>query len=600
MPTPIKGNEEIRADDAAFKAAVARARTELGRIEGVVGVGFGVKERAGLFGDEVAILVYVAEKRPDDELAPAGRIPATFDGYRTDVRVMQRAREDALICGDNTRREVMVGGINIEARGAKSPKESVFGGTLGCIVRKRGDSGDDNVYLLTCHHVLLSDKLKTTPGDGVYQPYFPRPGTEYDGVQIGVIDKALARNGHVQADGKPVANEPDASHGPLLATIDPNFDGIYVDCGAVQLQLGSFCCGSACTPNGLSWAPTIPSLNILTSPPGGVVGNLDRVVDVRDLRKEPAASVAGMRVVKNGVRSARSVGRIVGIGPAHSILNLPDGPIVIAFRYNVIEIALFAPPPAKNGCTNENEFGAEGDSGSLVVDDLNRAVGLYYGGTFGLNAAGARMSHACLIVPVLDTLGMCIPCTTGTSHGSSLATDGSGLASAGPLELPQDPAKTLFAAGAVAGSPARVTVTIPPPPTDEQRARMLPLLQALRTTERGRQLHEDFSQLSREIAHLVRRNRAVKVAWQRARGPAFLVHALNHLRGDAASVPLEVGGVTRTELLARMDAMLCAHGSNPLRDAIERHRELLMACAEAHTAPECIDILRRAEIEVSA
>ena len=128
---------------------------------------------------------------------------------------------------------------------------------------------------------------------------------------------------------------------------------------------------------------------------------------------------------------------------------------------------------------------------------------------------------------------------------------------------------------------------------------MLPLLDALLETSRGRELEEAFSQLSREIAYLVRHSRPVTLAWQRHRGPAFLACVLKHLKGEAAAIPRDIDGVSRVSLLARMGAVLYEHGSNPLRETIDRHRDVLLSCANATTAQECIEILRRAEAETA-
>lgn len=121
----------------------------------------------------------------------------------------------------------------------------------------------------------------------------------------------------------------------------------------------------------------------------------------------------------------------------------------------------------------------------------------------------------------------------------------------------------------------------------------------LRQTEDGRRLHEAYTQTSREISYLVRNQRQVTVTWHRNRGPAFLAAFLDHLRGNSATIPLEIGGISRTTLLARMDVVLRAHGSKELHDVIECHRDNLMRCADATTAQACIEILRRAGQETA-
>jgi hypothetical protein len=235
---------------------------------------------------------------------------------------------------------------------------------------------------------------------------------------LGKIDEALVRKSHVDDHGKPVQNEPSVDPAPLETEIDPNFDGTFVDWTApssaalteAPARAHQYLPTIRCEPRPIVWTRH---------------HNIGRIVDVRDLRNEPVADVLNTRVIKNGKSTGRTVGRITGIGPGHSIVRYPPGEPghVTSFHYNVVEIVLDGPATATNPCTGTNDFGVEGDSGSLIVDEQNRAVALLYGGSMIANSAGISLTHACFIVPVLDTLGMCIPTTTAL-HGSSKATDG--------------------------------------------------------------------------------------------------------------------------------------------------------------------------------
>jgi hypothetical protein len=179
---------------------------------------------------------------------------------------------------------------------------------------------------------------------------------------------------------------------------------------------------------------------------------------------------------------------------------------------------------------------------------------------------------------VLDQLGVCIPSTTGTSHGSCGATDGSGT-SAVTVGGAEGDATIGFGSEAVALRLSGAEVD-----------RMLGLLERFRAAPLGPELHETFARVRREVGYLVRNSRRVKIAWHRSQGPAYLAHVLNHLRGDAASVPLEVDGVARAQMLTRMSDVLRAQGSIPLREAIDRyHDELMPILASARTAEECIE-----------
>ena len=131
--------------------------------------------------------------------------------------------------------------------------------------------------------------------------------------------------------------------------------------------------------------------------------------------------------------------------------------------------------------------------------------------------------------------------------------------------------------------------------SEAQSDYMLGLRDALLETARGRELYATFAEVRREIGYLVRRSRPVQVVWHRARGPAFLTQAINHLKGEIPAFPREIGGVSRLAMLERMGAVLQVHGSNPLREAIERHGPELLAMVDAETVHDCLDTLRRAD-----
>ena len=129
--------------------------------------------------------------------------------------------------------------------------------------------------------------------------------------------------------------------------------------------------------------------------------------------------------------------------------------------------------------------------------------------------------------------------------------------------------------------------------TAAENDRMLALRDQLRETAYGIELHETFAEIRREIGYLVRNVRPVKVAWHRQRGPAFFAHVLHHLKGDTDSVPREIDGVSREALLTRMGELLAAHGSHPLRAAVERHGPLLLTIlSNADTVHDCLEALR--------
>ncbi|MBM4764824.1 IPT/TIG domain-containing protein [Bacillus sp. B15-48] len=109
--------------------------------------GIGVKRKSGEFLDQLALIVYVPEKKSPEQLTPSQMVPSHFEGFPTDVEQFQR-----ILIADHAKYDILKGGIEIG-------KTLIFdlngnghmqSGTLGCIVRRRSDS---RKYFLTCEHV---------------------------------------------------------------------------------------------------------------------------------------------------------------------------------------------------------------------------------------------------------------------------------------------------------------------------------------------------------------------------------------------------------------------------------------------------------------
>src|SRR5712692_116868 len=109
MSTPLKDKAHVLANPDAFREAYARAREVFEKIEGVAGVAFGQK-RVGLdYQDNIAIVVFVKEKKKEEDVPPDQRIPASFEGYPTDVRVVREGVAEG--CDNTTKYDKIKGGI---------------------------------------------------------------------------------------------------------------------------------------------------------------------------------------------------------------------------------------------------------------------------------------------------------------------------------------------------------------------------------------------------------------------------------------------------------------------------------------------------------
>jgi hypothetical protein len=69
-----------------FQAVKRAHENELMRKANVVGVGVGVRQRNSTLTQDLAIVVFVRRKVPQDQLAPGDVIPAVIEGVPVDVQ----------------------------------------------------------------------------------------------------------------------------------------------------------------------------------------------------------------------------------------------------------------------------------------------------------------------------------------------------------------------------------------------------------------------------------------------------------------------------------------------------------------------------------
>lgn len=76
------------SEKAVQQAIAVKARHEARLMQkaNVVGVGVGFREQGGKLTDQVALVVNVIRKLPEDQLAPEDLIPTEIEGVPVDVR----------------------------------------------------------------------------------------------------------------------------------------------------------------------------------------------------------------------------------------------------------------------------------------------------------------------------------------------------------------------------------------------------------------------------------------------------------------------------------------------------------------------------------
>ncbi len=288
----------------------------------VVGVAVGNKWIRGRETDDLCILVFVEHKRPEDQLRRRDIVPKQFDGVPTDV--VETGRFQAL-------QSVQAVGVERTKRMRPAPGGVSIGhyritaGTLGVLARREG-----RPVILSNNHVLANGN-DARVGDPILQP---------GPVDGGRLQDAIAR----LADFVPIQyNERNLGLfgrflewmlGPLLA---------YAGLALKRLPSGR--------------------TNLVDAAIGepidtGLVG--PDVLGIRRVSGTVSADI-GLRVRKSGRTTGVTEGRVTAID---AVVEVDYGGKSAIFREQIASDIL-----SKGG-----------DSGSLVVDDAGRAVGLLFAG----------------------------------------------------------------------------------------------------------------------------------------------------------------------------------------------------------------------------
>src|SRR5262249_27266382 len=97
------------------------------------------------------------------------------------------------------------------------------------------------------------------------------------------------------------------------------------------------------------------------------------------------------------------------------------------------------------------------------------------------------------------------------------------------------------------------------------------------SSELGRRYRTLIEKHVNEVTYLANRVRPVTVAWRRMHGPEFLGHILHASRHAQYVVPREIYGIERDAALSHVLETLSRHGSQMLRDDIERNADQVRA-----------------------
>ncbi len=189
-----KSYDEFKNDQDQLLSEYETVKQEILQIPNVLAVGIGLKETQGDITEEVTYRVFVAEKKPLNDLRPEQIIPSQIHGFRTDVLTVYRPQERAFVeKRDKSNYRPIKGGIALA-----NEKSSPAYGTLGWFAKL----ADNTQVILTNKHVLY-DSSQATNNTKVKtaQPIYEKScccecgvvGETIIGIKNNTVDCAIAK-----------------------------------------------------------------------------------------------------------------------------------------------------------------------------------------------------------------------------------------------------------------------------------------------------------------------------------------------------------------------------------------------------------------------
>lgn len=308
--------EGVRAAKAAYEAELFERRN-------VVGVAVGRKVVGGRETEETCVVVYVDRKEVETRLRSRDVVPRSLDGVRTDVVQTGRFRAlpllESLAVSHTARIRPAPGGVSIA-------HEKVTAGTLGVLVHRA--SGE--AVILSNNHVLANSN-DARKGDRILQP------GPYDG---GRPEDAIA-----ELDGFVRIQFSERDLGGLGRLLERALRPFLVPIGLDVRRL----------PSGKT--------NLVDAAIAGPLAADLVAPDILEIGRAAGTADAalGMRVKKSGRTTGLTRGRVTALDAS---VEVDYGGKTAMFRSQVVSDIL----------------SRGGDSGSLIVDESNRAVGLLFAG----------------------------------------------------------------------------------------------------------------------------------------------------------------------------------------------------------------------------
>jgi hypothetical protein len=311
-------------DDIGTARQILRERRDelLGRAN-VLATGVGYKVTAGERTSNLSVVCSVREKVSLSELAASDRVPKEVGGIPTDV--VSTGGPLRAFQAPTGRFRPAPGGVSIGHR-------DITAGTLGCLVRRDGVT-----YILSNNHVLANSNA-ASPGDPILQP-----------------------GPH---DGGTVGNDRIAD---LTEFVEISFGDSPSDCpvgqgAAAVLNAAARMMGSSTRLNAVRIQATDNLVDAAIARPLRDEDVLNEILQIGTIAGS-ASGELGMAIKKSGRTTGFTTGQIQQVDVTADV------------QYGAGQVARF---------TDQLLAGAMsqgGDSGSAVLDDQNRLVGLLFAGS---------------------------------------------------------------------------------------------------------------------------------------------------------------------------------------------------------------------------
>jgi hypothetical protein len=303
------------------------AENRFAELPNVIGMGIGYKKRGREDTDEPAVIFFVDKKVPAEALGIDDIIPKRIAGKPTDVIEVGEIQ----LLGRTGRQRPAVPGLSIG-------HYKVTAGTFGAVVK---DRNNDELLILSNNHVLANASDghdgKSKIGDPVYQPGSYDGGTSDD--MIGHLVRFVPFSRYTRDVDCKLASMGVRTANALIKTVRPHYNLRLETMGATNLVD----CALA--------RPTKPEL---IRPEIMEIGRV----------KGTAEFTPGTPIRKSGRTSGLTSGTVKAVKVSLNV-NMGHGNDVVRFNDQVMAELKSLP----------------GDSGSLIVDEDNRAVGLLFAGS---------------------------------------------------------------------------------------------------------------------------------------------------------------------------------------------------------------------------